>query len=98
MLDDPRNEIGDVIRWSASRKKIFNVHFRNISGRPLDFMDVFPDEGDMDMPATLRNYKECGYEYMAMPDRVPHVTAADERQTAFAFAFGYIRVMRAIGA
>lgn len=99
MLDDPRNEIGDVIRWFASRKKIFNVHFRNIKGRRLDFMEVFPDEGDMDMPATLRIYKEYGYEYMVMPDHVPHVTAADERQTAFAFAFGYIRgVMQAIGA
>lgn len=99
MLDDPAREIEGVIRWFASRNKIFNVHFRNIKGRRLDFMETFPDEGDMDMPATLRIYKEYGYPYMVMPDHVPHVTAQDERQTAFAFALGYIRgVMQAIGA
>jgi mannonate dehydratase len=99
MLDDPRREIEDVIRWFASRDKIFNLHFRNIRGRRLDFMETFPDEGDMDMPATLRIYAEHGYAHMVMPDHVPHVTAADERQVAFAFALGYIRgVMQAIGA
>ncbi len=36
MLDDPAGEIADVIRWFGTRDKIFNVHFRNISGRKLD--------------------------------------------------------------
>ena len=34
MLDDPAREIPDVIRYFGSRKKIFNVHFRNIVGPP----------------------------------------------------------------
>ena len=55
MLDDPANEIGDVIRWFGERKKIFNVHFRNITGGKLSFMEVFPDEGDMSMWETLRS-------------------------------------------
>ena len=38
MLDDPGAEIGEAIRWFGSRGKIFNVHFRNIKGRKLDFM------------------------------------------------------------
>ena len=33
MLDDPANEIFDVIRWFGERGKIFNVHFRNIKGK-----------------------------------------------------------------
>src|SRR5690606_2665628 len=49
MLEDPGAEIGDDIRWVGSRGKIFNVHFRNIRGARLSFMEVFPDEGDMDM-------------------------------------------------
>ena len=32
MLADPGKEIYDVIRYFGSRKKIFNVHFRNIRG------------------------------------------------------------------
>ena len=43
MLQDPGREIFDVIRYFGSRKKIFNVHFRNIRGKRDDFMEVYPD-------------------------------------------------------
>ena len=48
-----------MIRWFGERGKIFNVHFRNIKGRRLDFMEAFPDEGDMDM-ARSRGPVEAG--------------------------------------
>jgi mannonate dehydratase len=91
MLDDPGREILDVIRWFGERDKIFNVHFRNISGRKLSFLETFPDEGDMDMAASLRLYREVGYRHMIMPDHVPHVDGRDPSGTAFAFCYGYIR-------
>ncbi|MBV8524711.1 MAG: mannonate dehydratase, partial [Acetobacteraceae bacterium] len=91
MLDDPRNQIGDVIRWFGHRGKLFNVHFRNIRGRKLDFMEVFPDEGSMDMAVSLRIYRDVGYQYMLMPDHVPHIDARDPSGTAFAFCYGYIK-------
>ncbi|HWZ66293.1 MAG TPA: mannonate dehydratase [Stellaceae bacterium] len=53
MLDDPASEIFEVIRWFGERAKIFNVHFRNIKGHKLDFMEAFPDQGDMDMARAL---------------------------------------------
>ena len=37
MLERLGEEIYDVIRYFGSRKKIFNVHFRNIKGGVLDF-------------------------------------------------------------
>jgi mannonate dehydratase len=91
MLEDPGREIGDVIRWFGERGKIFNVHFRNIRGRRLDFMEVFPDEGDMDMAAALRVYRDIGYQYMMMPDHVPEIDGRDPSGTAFAFCYGYIK-------
>ena len=39
----------DVIRYFGSRKKIFNVHFRNINGKFLNFQEIYPDNGDIDM-------------------------------------------------
>ena len=90
MLDDPANEIAGVIRWFGERGKIFNVHFRNIIGRRLSFMEAFPEEGDMDMWASIKLYAELGYEYMLMPDHVPQVAGRDPRNTAFAFVYGYI--------
>ena len=73
MLDDPAREIFAVIHWFGERAKIFNVHFRNIKGKKLDFMEAFPDEGDMDMPKALAAYRDVGYPYMLMPDHVPPI-------------------------
>ena len=66
MLDDPAREIFDVIRWFGERGTIFNVHFRNIKGRKLDFMEALSDEGDMDMARSLAAYRDVGYRYMLM--------------------------------
>lgn len=89
-LEDPRAEIGEIIRWFGERKKIFNVHFRNIKGGRYSFTEEFPDAGDMDMPAALKLYKEMGVDCMIMPDHVPHIDGEAPFETAFAFCFGYI--------
>lgn len=90
MLEDPGKEIDDVIRWFGSRGKIFNVHFRNIRGGKLSFMETFPDEGDMDMWRSMKLYAELGYRYMVMPDHVPTISGRDPEGVAFAFCYGYI--------
>ena len=93
MLQDPGREIFDVIRYFGTRNKIFNVHFRNILGKRDDFMEVYPDEGDIDFFQAMLVYKEVGYPYMMMPDHVP--SHPDDRggSQAFAFAYGYIRAL-----
>lgn len=93
MLHDPKTEIFDVIRYFGTRKKIFNVHFRNIRGRRDSFVEVFPDEGDIDFVKAIKVYREVGYPYMLMPDHVP--LAAENADPgslqSFAFCYGYIR-------
>ena len=99
MLKNPKTEILDVIRYFGTRKKIFNVHFRNIRGGFLNFQETFPDAGDVDMLAALRVYKEVGYDGMLMPDHVPVIEGDKGGLQAFAFAYGYIRgLMQATGA
>jgi mannonate dehydratase len=93
MLDDPAREIFGVIRWFGERGKIFNVHFRNIKGRKLDFMEAFPDEGDMDMPRSLAAYRDVAYPYMLMPDHVPQIDGRDPSGVAFAYCYGYIQAL-----
>jgi mannonate dehydratase len=90
-LHDPNKEIGDIIRYFGKRKKIFNVHFRNIRGKFLNFQEVYPDEGDVDMLAALKVYKEVGYDGMIMPDHAPQTVGDTGGRQAFAFAYGYIR-------
>jgi mannonate dehydratase len=92
MLRDPGKEIYDVIRWFGSRKKIFNVHFRNIIGHRDEFMEVAPDEGSVDMFKAMQTYKEVEYPYMVHPDHV--VNSPSETGGEYtAFVYGYIRAL-----
>jgi mannonate dehydratase len=74
----------------GSRKKIFNVHFRNSEGGFLNFRETFIDNGSVDMLEALRVYKDVGYDGMMMPDHVPQIEGID-RDQGFAFAFGCIK-------
>ena len=92
-LVNPKEEIFDVIRYFGSRKKIFNVHFRNIKGGRDNFIaEMWPDEGDIDFVKALKAYREVGYEDLLMPDHAPAVPGQpDASRENFPFAFGYIR-------
>ena len=95
-LDDPKTQLLDVIRWFGSRRKIFNVHFRNIRGHRSDFVaEGFPDDGDIDMAAAVRAYRAVGYDGMLMPDHIPDLPGgtAQEKAEEFSFAYGYIRAL-----
>jgi mannonate dehydratase len=89
-LVNPAEEIFDVIRYFGERKKIFNVHFRNIKGGLGNFVEVFPDEGDIHMIRALKVYKDVGYKYMIMPDHVPGIGGPESGKVGFAYTYGYI--------
>jgi mannonate dehydratase len=57
-----------VIRYFGNRKKIFNVHFRNIRGTGR-FVETFPDEGD-GFRQGHQVYREVGLTAL-MPDHAP---------------------------
>jgi mannonate dehydratase len=92
MLLDPGKEIYDVIRWFGSRKKIFNVHFRNIRGNREEYMEVAPDEGAVDMYRAMATYKEVDYPYMVHPDHTVY-SPSETGGEYTAFVYGYIRAL-----
>ncbi len=89
-LENPAEEVYDVIRYFGERKKIFNIHYRNIKGGLRKFVEVFPDEGDVDMIKVLRTLKEVDYPYMIMPDHVPGISGPEPGRVGYAYVFGYI--------
>jgi mannonate dehydratase len=93
MLQNPGEEIYDVIRFFGQRQKIFNVHFRNIRGHFLDFQETFPDNGSVNMVRAMRVYKEVGYDGMMMPDHAPRIEGDPGKNQAFAFEYGYISAL-----
>ncbi|HEY3739782.1 MAG TPA: mannonate dehydratase [Bryobacteraceae bacterium] len=93
MLKDPNREIHDVIRYFGTRKKIFNVHFRNIEGGFLNFRETFPDNGSVNFPEVIKTYKAVGYDGMLMPDHVPKIQGDEGGKQAFAYCFGYVQAL-----
>ena len=92
-LKDPKKEILPIIRWVGERKKIFNIHLRNIRGGFDNFQETYPDNGDLDFYQIIKLLRDLDYPYLVMPDHVPrHADPASNLQ-AFAFAYGYIKAL-----
>lgn len=62
----------DIVR-TAHRfaDRIFFVHIRDIRGTAHDFVETFPEEGDSDMAAMFRTYKDIGFDGPIRPDHAP---------------------------
>jgi mannonate dehydratase len=84
-----------IVEFSS---RIFMVHFRNIKGGYLDFAEVFPDEGDVDMLEAIRAYQRAGYTGILCPDHVPLSDLDPHRERFMSFALGYTRgLLQAVG-
>ncbi|MEP7269239.1 MAG: mannonate dehydratase, partial [Saprospiraceae bacterium] len=90
-LKDPKIEVLPIIKWVGDRNQIFNVHLRNIKGGWNNFMEVYPDNGDMNFVQVIRALRDVGYSGMVMPDHVPHHQDPNANLQAFAFAYGHIK-------
>lgn len=91
MMRKPGETLIPVIEEFAASGRIFMVHFRNIRGGYLDFQEVFPDEGDVDMFQAIRAYQRGGYAGPLCPDHVPVSELDEGRERFMAFALGYTR-------
>ena len=92
-LKDPKTEILPIIKWVGERNQIFNVHLRNIKGGWNNFMEVYPDNGDMDFLQIIRALRDVGYSGMVCPDHVPYHPDPASSLQGFAFAYGYIKAL-----
>ena len=89
MLENPKRDIYDVIRWFGTHNKIHLVDFRNIRGNRQEFAETFPDEGDIDLFRVMQIFKQVGYDGMVVPDHQP--VNPDGPEQVNAFQYGYIR-------
>jgi len=93
MSRDPTAAVLEAIAEFGPQKRIFMVHFRNILGGYLNFREVLPDEGSVDMAACIRAYKQVGYEGALCPDHVPFSDVDPSRERFFAFCLGYTKAL-----
>lgn len=72
------------------------VHFRDIRGTCEAFTETFHDNGQTDMAAAMRAYRDVGFTGPMRPDHVPQLVGEDDGEPGYTmlgrlFAFGYMR-------
>jgi len=91
------DDLPGVIRHFGQQKKIFFVHFRDVRGTPDKFAEAFHDDGQTDLVACMRAYRDVGYEGVCRPDHYPKMgddSFGDELRLARLFAVGYLKGLR----
>jgi mannonate dehydratase len=63
----------EMIHDFGGRGKIFEVHFRNVTGPLPHFVETFPDDGYMDMYQVMKALREVRFNGAAEPDHVPQL-------------------------
>jgi mannonate dehydratase len=79
------------------RNRIACVHIRNIAGTPEDFIETFPDDGDVDLVAVIQKLHDTGFDGYLRSDNAPQL-AIDREATpegygieGHLFTIGYLR-------
>ena len=91
MFTEPAKALIPVIEEFASTGRLFVVRFNNIRGGYLDFQEVFPDEGDVDMFQALKAYQRGGYAGPVCAEPSPVSDLDPDHQRFDAFSLGYAR-------
>jgi len=89
-------DVPAAIRHFGKRGKIAFAHFRDVQGSVPHFSETFHDEGKTDMAATMRAYRDIGYEGPMRPDHAPTMEGESNDNPGYMvrgklFAIGYMR-------
>jgi mannonate dehydratase len=93
------DDLPSVIRHFGAQNKLFFVHFRDVRGTAEKFVETFHDEGQTDMVACMRAYRDVGYDGVCRPDHVPTMEGDSNERPGYSsigrlFAIGYVKGLR----
>lgn len=87
----PDSDPLEAVRTYAATGRIAYVHFRNVKGKAPNYVEVFIDEGDVDMLEAMRVYHQAGFDGVLIPDHTPATSCDAPWHAGIAFALGYMR-------
>jgi mannonate dehydratase len=61
----------EMIRYFGGRKKLFKIHFRNVSAPLPHFTETMIDDGYYDMSKVMKALVEVKFEGIVIPDHIP---------------------------
>src|SRR5260370_5950536 len=76
----------EMIRYFGA-KKIWKIHFRNVSAPLPHFVETFMDNGYYDMYKIMKALRDVNYDGIVILDHSPSVLARGTAQTAYGFAY-----------
>jgi mannonate dehydratase len=87
-------DVFEMIHDFGGRGKIFEVHFRNVTGPLPHFVETFPDDGYMDMSRVMKTLREVRFSGAVEPDHVPRL-AGDSGllRAGTAYCIAYMRAL-----
>jgi mannonate dehydratase len=93
------DDLPGAIRHFGAQNKIFFVHFRDVRGTPEKFAETFHDDGQTDMLACMRAYRDVGFDGVCRPDHVPTMEGDSNDRPGYSsigrlFAIGYLKGLR----
>src|SRR6185369_5852765 len=62
-----------MIKYFGPRKKLFKIHFRNVSAPLPHFSETLIDDGYYDMSLIMQALVDVDFEGIVIPDHVPNV-------------------------
>jgi mannonate dehydratase len=83
----------DAIRHFVEQKRVFIVHFRNVSAPLPTFTETFLDNGYMDMYQPMKAFVRAGYDGTMILDHTPEFAGAYALGGGTAYAIGYMRAL-----
>jgi mannonate dehydratase len=92
--DHMGKDVFEMIRDFGGRGKIFEVHFRNVTGPLPRFVETFPDDGYMDMYQVMKALRQVRFSGGLEPDHVPRLAGDSGLSRAgTAYCIASIRAM-----
>ena len=89
-------DIPTLVKDFGNKGLIHFVHFRNVRGGKMNFVETFHDEGQIDMYAAMKAYIDIGFKGPLRPDHVPTMAGDSNEHPGYSalgslYAAGYIR-------
>lgn len=92
-LKDPGTEILPIVQYLGDRRKVYQIHMRNIRGGLHSFEEVYPDEGEMDFFEVMRILRDVQFAGSICPDHMPRHPDDSGGLQSFAFGYGYLKAL-----
>ena len=87
-------DVFEMIKDFGRRGKIFDIHFRNVSGPMPHFIETFQDDGYMDMYQVMKALRQVKFNGTVVPDHVPRLEGDDRfRRAGVAYCIASMRAM-----